>query len=225
MQLFTLVLVAMAGLTSALPAEVGQRDATVQTWIPAIPNVICATSPNVRTAMNSYTAPPSRSNIVDGQKGVTMLLDVGVVDTASCKPMVGATVEVWSSNPVGRFGSFLRGSAKTGSNGIAEFNTLFPGFASDGANHVNILVRPPGSSASAYVGEAFFTDPWTNIISKYGPYAANTNKRVLNSQDANFRTASSGSYTAIIDVLSIQDDWPEGVSGYITVGVDPSASV
>jgi len=136
-------------------------------------------------------------------------------------------VEIWSPNAVGQYGAtFLRGATTTASNGIAEFKTIFPGYTSDSANHLNILVHSSSSESSGVVhfGRLFFTDPWTDIIGMYTNYNQNENTRVKNANDPVFAAANKNGFNSIIDVESIGDDWadPEGIIGYITVGVNPT---
>lgn len=51
----------------------------------------------------------------------------------------------------------------------------------------------------SHVGQVFFTDRWTDVVSMTSPYNANTNARVLNAQDSNYATANSGGYNAVVE--------------------------
>lgn len=51
----------------------------------------------------------------------------------------------------------------------------------------------------SHVGQVFFTDRWTDVVSMTSPYNANTNARVLNANDPNYKTAGSGGYNAIVE--------------------------
>ncbi|KAF5352731.1 hypothetical protein D9756_005873 [Leucocoprinus leucothites] len=186
----------------------------------------CVAAPEV--AVEDYTRPPLRQNLREDQSGLEMTLDVGVIDVTTCQPIPNVMVEVWSPNALGAYGStFLRGAFTSASNGVAEFQTLFPGYTSDGANHVNIMVHTSNSMSGtvSHAGQVFFTDRWTDVVSMTSPYSQNVNNRVLNAQDSNYATANSEGYNAIVDIQSIHDDWPEGVIGYITVGVNPQRKV
>ncbi|KNZ78620.1 hypothetical protein J132_11061 [Termitomyces sp. J132] len=140
-------------------------------------------------------------------------------------------VEIWSgqlrfisrstcsdANAEGEFGTFLRGASPTGSNGIVEFQTIFPGFTSEGANHINLLVHTNSSASSgvSHVGQVFFTDQWTTIITMQPSYNTNTNARVLDLDDSVYMTATEAGFDPVVDIESIHDDWPEGIVGYIS---------
>lgn len=121
-------------------------------------------------------------------------------------------------------------SIRSASNGIAEFETIFPGYSSDGANHLNILVHTGNSESSGttHAGQLFFSDfrtgGWyfyldrtsnngsTDIVSMYAPlgYDKNTHTRIKNAQDPNFIAANQNGYNAILHEDWIGDDWPAG---------------
>ncbi|KAF7347556.1 Aromatic compound dioxygenase [Mycena venus] len=207
-------------------------------------NTTCVLSPE--TPSEDYIPnPPIRVDVTENQPGVPFTVDIGVLNIQTCQPLTNVMVEIWSPNAVGQYGTtFLRGATTTASNGIAEFKTIFPGYTSDSANHLNILVRSSSKSSNvAHFGRLFFTDPWTNIVGMYTNYNQNKNTRVKNADDPVFAAANKNGFNSIIDIESIGDDWanPEascmsshlvstnsfhqGIVGYITVGVDPTKVV
>ncbi|KAF5363145.1 hypothetical protein D9758_008369 [Tetrapyrgos nigripes] len=238
----------LAGIASAAPLRVERRDCSAEiaaynlarreargtdvskrSMYPTMPNEVCVLAPEIqRQNWVQMSSSLVRQDITEGQAGVSMILDIGVLDITTCQPIEGALVEVWHPNQVGNYGNtFLRGAFQSGSNGIVEFNTIFPGYASDGANHINLSVHVGGtmSSGVSHNGQVFFTDPWTSVVGQSAGYNANTHKRVMNNNDPNYVAANSKGYSAIVDVESIQDDWPAGVVGYITVGINPNKLV
>ncbi|KAJ7211564.1 aromatic compound dioxygenase, partial [Mycena pura] len=176
----------------------------------------CVLAPE--TPMTDYIANPVRTDITEGQPGVAFTVDIGVMDTTTCKPLENVMVELWGANAVGEYGStFLRGATQTGSNGIAEFQTIFPGFTTGAANHLSMLVHSTSSEASgvSHSGQLFFTDSWTDVVSQYTNYNENKNARMKNAADPNFAAANKKGFNSIIDTESINDDWPEGIIGYL----------
>ncbi|KXN88877.1 hypothetical protein AN958_06747 [Leucoagaricus sp. SymC.cos] len=176
-----------------------------------------------------------RQNLREDQRGsltrpsgLQVTLDIGVVDVTTCEPMPNVMVEVWSPNALGTYGStFLRGAFTSATNGVAEFQTIYPGRTSNGANHINLMIHTSDSmfGTVSHVGQVFFTDRWNEVVQMTSPYNQNTNPVILNSQDLNYATANSEGYNAVMDIQSIHDDWPEGVIAYITVGVNPQRKV
>ncbi|GLB35797.1 hypothetical protein LshimejAT787_0300850 [Lyophyllum shimeji] len=203
-----------------------QRNVKRSTYYPSLRNLTCILAPEA--ILEDYISnPPIRQDVTEGQVGIAMTLDIGVLDVTTCKPLPNVMVEIWSPNAQGEYGaSSLRGAFPAGSNGIAEFQTIFPGFTSEGANHINVMVHTSSSASSevAHVGQIFFTDKWTTIIGMQSPYNTNTHPRVTNLDDPVYAAANQAGFYPVVDIESIHDDWPDGVIGYITVGVDPSQS-
>ncbi|KAK7472060.1 hypothetical protein VKT23_000173 [Stygiomarasmius scandens] len=234
----------LAGIASAAPAKVERRNCSAEiaaynlarrakrgdvkrSFYDHMLNEICVLSPEIaRSDWVPMSSSLVRQDVTEGQPGVPFTLDIGILDVTTCQPVSGAMVEIWSPNQVGDYGqTFLRGAFQSGDNGIAEFQTIFPGYTSDGANHINLSVHVGDSTSQntvAHNGQVFFTDPWTNIIGKSSGYSQNTHARVMNAQDPNYVAANSDGYTAVVDIEEIQDDWPAGIIGYITVGVNPN---
>ncbi|KAF5374184.1 hypothetical protein D9615_008895 [Tricholomella constricta] len=244
MHIFSLIpLLALCSVVSAYPSEKSgaiaarscqqevaafnlarreKRGHVKRTFFPVLQNLTCVAAPE--TPRVDYLPPLLRQNVTEGQIGVSLTLDIGVLDVTTCKPLPNVMVEVWSTNALGKYGStFLRGATTSSSTGIAEFQTIFPGHNSYSANHINLMIHTTSSMSGAisHVGQIFFTDRWTEVVGMYRNYAKNKNPRVLNKQDPNFKLAHSAGFGAIVDIMSINDDWPLGVTGYITVGVDP----
>ncbi|KAF9469775.1 Intradiol ring-cleavage dioxygenase [Collybia nuda] len=229
-----LQLIALCSLATAHPVEQVRSDVSKRAFSTevlerreSLQNLACVAAPE-NSRVNYVSNPALRQDVTEGQVGVALTLQVTVVDVTTCKPMSNVMVEVWSSNALGNYGSsFLRGGFTTSSSGVAEFQTIFPGHTSDGANHINLMIHSSSSMSGtvSHVGQVFFTDQWTNIVSMYSNYAGNTHQRILNAQDPNYKTATNTGYNPLVDISSIHDDWPEGVIGKITVGIDPSRKV
>ncbi|KAF7337523.1 Extracellular dioxygenase [Mycena sanguinolenta] len=188
--------------------NVARRDArglSKRTFYSEMLNTTCVLAPE--TPSEDYIPnPPIRVDVTENQPGVLFTVDIGVLNTVTCQPLTDVMVEIWSPNAVGEYGeTFLRGATTTASNGIAEFLTIFPGYTSDSANHLNILVHSTSSESSSVVhyGRLFFTDPWTNIIGMYTNYNQNTNTRVLNAQDPIFAEANQNGFNSIIECASL----------------------
>ena len=86
-----------------------------------------------------------RQNIVDGQDGIPLILDIQITDTSSCEPIPALYIDIWHCNSTGVYSgvvangngdssdasnidqTFLRGIQQTNSDGVVQFNTTFPG--------------------------------------------------------------------------------------------------
>ncbi|PYI07144.1 aromatic compound dioxygenase [Aspergillus sclerotiicarbonarius CBS 121057] len=72
-----------------------------------IQNETCVLTPEVTAGpywwRNSQTL---RQDMTEGQPGVPLLLDVGVLDMATCEPLEGVLVDFWHCNATGKYSSF-----------------------------------------------------------------------------------------------------------------------
>lgn len=90
-----------------------------------------------------------------------MTLAIQVVDYKTCQVVPNAYVDIWSSNSTGIYGGVqgypgmgdpkdasilkltaMRGVQPTDANGIASFDTLFPGHYDGRATHIHGLFSP-----------------------------------------------------------------------------------
>jgi len=102
-----------------------------------------------------HTLSPERRDISDGWNGLPMHLQLRIVD-AQCRPISGAIVEIWHTNHTGGYSGriapmcnndqadvarqFFRGWQRTDANGIARFDSCYPGWYGGRANHVHLRV-------------------------------------------------------------------------------------
>lgn len=106
-----------------------------------------------------------RSSLVESQPGIPLHLDLLVIDTSTCLPLVDPTVyiELWSANATGVYGgysgpsnapgdsdnvrsSWLRGAQPLDAEtGTAQFDTIFPGHYPGRAPHVHVMVQRRGA--------------------------------------------------------------------------------
>src|SRR5262249_44283949 len=93
-----------------------------------------------------------RQDITEGQPGLPTRLLISVVHAADCTPVANATVDVWHANAPGQYSGFanqgtqgqtwLRGVQFTDANGLATFDTIYPGWYMGRTTHIHLKVRP-----------------------------------------------------------------------------------
>lgn len=116
---------------------------------------------------------PVRQDVSEGSPGVPLRLALRVVEADGCTTVSGAEVEIWHCDVEGLYsgsdvnqgdfctagdedaiaGYFARGRAITDDEGVAYFDTVFPGWYASRAVHIHFLVR-----RAAYVGGVQDTD-------------------------------------------------------------------
>lgn len=177
-----------------------------------------------------------RKDIRLGRPGVPLDLEIKIVNSTSGKPIVNAACDIWhcdatgvysdesSENTVGQ--TYLRGVQLTNAQGIAEFETIYPGHYAGRATHIHVKVHVGGTvKGSAYsgghvshTGQLFFSDAISTEVYKLGPYTSDTAARVLHAADQVW-TQQDGAKSVVELTKS-----GAGFKGTITLGVNPAAT-
>jgi protocatechuate 3,4-dioxygenase beta subunit len=132
-----------------------------------------------------------RSNITEGKKGTTLQLRLQVLDATTCKPIKGATVEVWHCDAVGNYSgfspptsqkTFLRGGQRSNAAGNVAFRTIYPGWYQGRTTHIHVKVHVGGTEV--HTGQLYFGDAVSAAVYKSrSPYKTRGQKDTPNSQD------------------------------------------
>ncbi|HLL64388.1 MAG TPA: intradiol ring-cleavage dioxygenase [Micromonosporaceae bacterium] len=126
--------------------------------------------------------------------------------------------------------TFLRGVQITDRRGRAEFRTIYPGWYKGRALHIHVKVHVGGTlRASGYegghvshTGQVFFPEATSEEVAKLAPYRSNPVPRLTNSQDAVYNRFDGAS--AVIALTHSRGSLRRGLSGAVTVGVNPDAA-
>jgi hypothetical protein len=112
--------------------------------------------------------------------------------------------------------------------------------------HIDYEINENGTLAShsgslIHVGQLFYDETWNDQVATVYPYSVNTNSRTYNDEDSILATAFEDGFNAYVEyalsflycrvmltsLYSLEllgSDVSEGLLGYITVGVDTTAS-
>jgi protocatechuate 3,4-dioxygenase beta subunit len=154
-------------------------------------------------------------NIVGRLSGQSLTVALRVLD-ANCSPVPNSVVDLWSCGPDGRYSGydgspdirvapggggrqeptnaerFARGVLRADTDGIVEFDTIYPGFYAGRAIHIHFKVHI--GNKSYLTNQAFLPEELNERILRIAPYnAPRPIKRVLNKDDTrlgNFPTYS-----------------------------------
>ena len=157
-----------------------------------------------------YATTVERKDISEGHDGLPVRLAFLVVDE-TCKPIPGATVDIWHAAPEGlysgedasdfctsgdavaRAGRWFRGVQTTDANGRADFDTCFPGWYSSRTVHIHFTVRINGSEF--VTSQLFFDDTLNDDIINHQPlYNARGARDTTNANDNVVSAESVGNY-------------------------------
>jgi protocatechuate 3,4-dioxygenase beta subunit len=154
-----------------------------------------------------------RSDITQGRKGAPTSLNLRVVGT-DCSPVPGARVDVWHADAQGVYSgypgqgdkgnldtrgqTFLRGSRSTDANGLAHFETIYPGWYRGRATHIHFKVwlgnRPVDT------GQIYLPDPTNaSVYKSFAPYKRLRTRDTFNATDRFARAAGRAAFATLTE--------------------------
>jgi protocatechuate 3,4-dioxygenase beta subunit len=152
--------------------------------------VSCILTPEMTEGPYYLAGEKLRRNITEGRPGTRLDLRLQVVNATTCAPISGAVVDIWHADAGGvysGFGSgassrtFMRGVQKTDRNGVAVFQTVYPGWYMGRTVHIHVKVHVGGNVV--HTGQLFFSDTLTDAVYKRSPYSRRPNREVRNAED------------------------------------------
>jgi protocatechuate 3,4-dioxygenase beta subunit len=185
--------------------------------------VTCVLTPEMTKGPFYIANEKLRRDITEGKPGTPLTLKLAVVDASTCRALSGALVDIWHCDAGGAYSgfsslthepsgklTFLRGIQRTNAQGIATFQTIYPGWYRGRTVHIHVKVHLGGRVA--HTGQLFFADTLTDAVYKRAPYSRRPNRDVRNANDAIFRNGGSKS------LLTLRKNGA-GYIGSITMGV------
>jgi protocatechuate 3,4-dioxygenase beta subunit len=145
-----------------------------------------------------------RRDVSEGLPGLPLKLRLQVVD-AACAPITGARVDIWHCDALGRYSgypgqgdggdidtsgeTFLRGVQMTDAEGIATFETIYPGWYRGRTTHIHFKAFP--DKGSVLTGQLYFPDEVSDEIYRtLSPYRDRGSSRdTTNGEDRIARAA------------------------------------
>jgi len=141
------------------------------------------------------------------------------VDASTCRPIKGAAVDIWHADAGGVYSgfgagssnrTFMRGLQKTDANGIATFQTVYPGWYQGRTVHIHVKVHIGGNVV--HTGQLFFNDTVTDAVYRRSPYSKRPNRTTRNTADSIYVNGGSKSLVKIAKRGT-------GYTGAVTMGV------
>ncbi|KAI0892755.1 aromatic compound dioxygenase [Annulohypoxylon nitens] len=190
-----------------------------------------------------------RENLVEEQPGVDTILDYQVIDVNTCEPVNDVYVEMWHCNATGVYGgivasgngdssdetnidnTWLRGIQKTDSDGVAQFESIFPGHYTGRATHIHIMIHQNailfanstlGNNVSAsHVGQAFFDQDLISSVELTEPYNTNTQELTANADDSILsEEAATDGVDPFFEYTLLGNEITDGLFAWIAFGIN-----
>ena len=156
----------------------------------------CVLAPEVTEGPYWVDVREKRSNVVAGQSGVPLNLDLYVYRSDdSCEPEGGAVVDIWHCNASGLYSdeaangtsgsTWLRGYQETDSTGKVSFTTIYPGWYSGRTVHIHVRVRTFSGSSTTYnfTTQIFFAEEDSAAVFATSPYNERSGRDTTNEED------------------------------------------
>ncbi|HJP66946.1 MAG TPA: hypothetical protein VKA30_11665, partial [Actinomycetota bacterium] len=145
---------------------------------------------------------PFRADLIEDRTGVPLQLTVAL-RWADSTPVVGATVDVWHCDALGRYSGFsapgpadsnavppdesvehfLRGRQLTDHDGRCEFRTIYPGWYGGRTVHIHLIADLGDDRLTS---QLFFPESMSDDVLSHPPYAARPDRDTRNASDEIF---------------------------------------
>lgn len=207
----------------------------------------CILTPEVTIGPYNIHGELIRSNITETQTGVPVHLEFQMIDINTCEGVADMMLDVWAANATGVYSGvdisgneasldtdFLRGLQPTDSDGVAAFDTIFPGHYQGRAvhqhvvSHYNYTILPNNTIVggdSNHIGQLFFDEALRTAVEATYPYNTNTQAVTSNDGDMWAPSQAENSYDPFPDFVYLDaDDITQGLLMWISIGIDPTAN-
>jgi protocatechuate 3,4-dioxygenase beta subunit len=181
-----------------------------------------------------------RQDIVLGQAGLPLELQVTIINSRTCKPIRHAAVDIWhcnasgvysdisSENTLGR--TYLRGVQFTDAHGRVSFTTIFPGHYAGRTTHIHARIHIASRDATgkltgghiAHTGQLFPSDAVNSEVYAFSPYKAETAGVVSHAEDPVWTQQHGGE--GLLTVKRRGNRLGRGLLGSVTLAVNPTAT-
>jgi protocatechuate 3,4-dioxygenase beta subunit len=181
--------------------------------------VTCVLAPEQTQGPYYVAGAKTRRNITEGRSGTPLTLRTTVVDASTCKPIAGASVDVWHADAAGAYSgvgadvgkTFMRGIQKTAKSGLALFKTVYPGWYQGRTVHIHVIVHVGGNIV--HTGQLYFPDTLTDTVYAKAPYNSRPGRTTRNADDSVYRNGGSKS------LVTVRADGAGGYTASIVMGV------
>ena len=194
-----------------------------------------------------------RSDVTDGQRGVPIILDYQVIDVDTCEPIPSIHLELWHCNATGVYSgvvtqgngdssdltnidaTFLRGIQETDADGVARFESIYPGHYIGRTIHNHLLVHTNaeplangtlGNDVTAsHIGQAYFDQDLSDEVERDAVYQANRQPITRNENDFILaQQANTDGVDPIHEYVLLGDSVSDGLFAWLAFGISTSSS-
>ncbi len=215
---------APAGSTRTPPTAAARSLASP---LPVDDTPVCILTPQATEGPFYFDTNRIRQNIIEDRVGSPLRMSIRVMRVDDgCAPLKDALVDIWHTDAGGLYSgypgqpggqdtsgqTFLRGAQVTDADGIALFDTIYPGWYPGRTVHIHFKVRYGDNTYAT--SQFYFPDDFTDRVYSRTPYSDRPNRTTRNANDSLLRGDPAESNL----LASVMEDG-DGYFGTITVGV------
>ncbi|KAJ8121799.1 hypothetical protein ONZ43_g1839 [Nemania bipapillata] len=210
-------------------------------------NTSCILAPYVTDGPYYVVGEKLRSNVKETlySEGIDMFLEVQYIDINTCEAIPSVAVDIWNCNATGVYSgvesgqaglntTFLRGIQLTDFEGVASFETIFPGHYEGRAAHTHLLAHTNASVQSngtisvwgapvAHIGQLFYPEALRQEVEATAPYNQNTQALTTNDEDMWSILQADENFDPIPQFVYLGDSIEDGLFAWIQIGINGSA--
>ncbi|KAH8685352.1 Intradiol ring-cleavage dioxygenase [Ilyonectria robusta] len=213
----------------------------------------CVLTPEVTQGPYYVAGEYVRENIVEDQGGLDIVLDYQVIDVDTCEPIPDVYLEMWHCNSTGVYSgivssgngdssdetnidnTWLRGIQLTDDDGVAQFESVFPGHYTSRATHIHIMIHTNATllanqtlgmdNYASHVGQAFFDQDLITEVELLAPYNTNTQELTTNAEDSilSEEVATEG-VDPVMEYTLLGDSVSDGLFAWLAFGINSTLS-
>ncbi|KAF2970679.1 hypothetical protein GQX73_g2918 [Xylaria multiplex] len=210
-------------------------------------NTSCILAPYITDGPYYVVGEKLRSNVKESlySEGIDMFLEVQYIDVNTCEAIPSMAIDVWNCNATGVYSgvesgqagldtTFLRGIQLTDYEGVASFETIFPGHYEGRAPHTHLLAHTNASVQSngtisvwaapvAHIGQLFYPEELRQEVEATAPYNENTQSVTTNDEDMWSILQADENFDPIPQFIYLGDSIEDGLFAWIQIGINGSA--
>lgn len=179
---------------------------------------------------------PLRRDIVEDRQGTPLQLGMRLAGDDGTA-VIGATVEIWQCDALGRYSgfpppedstvvtaahaprgqylpdqTFLRGRQRTDAAGMVEFHTIYPGWYPGRTLHIHVMAHIGDTTLTS---QLYFPDDINDHVLSLAPYAERRGRDTTNDTDEIFCT---GGDPAVVDVMRDRNGYRAAICLIVPTG-------
>ncbi|KYK61232.1 extracellular dioxygenase [Drechmeria coniospora] len=208
-------------------------------------NTTCALVPETIIGPYFVDGELLRTDITDGEPGVRTHVDFQFINIKTCEPVPELVIDVWQANSTGVYSgvsapsqgglktNFGRGIQVSNSDGVVEFDTIFPGHYVGRTNHIHVMSTDQANlllngtfegGTVRHIGQTYFDQSLIAAVEAVEPYVRNKQNVTSNLQDKYTGDQATPEYDPFFKHVYLGDSVDDGILVWLTIGLDLDAN-